>query len=392
MTLADVAGARLRVILAPPPAVGGSAEAHWALTRILLVFLVARIIVLACAIGVETFVTPDPAGPGGSLRQGSDRPILASLTSWDGVYYLGIAADGYQVGPVNGPYPEVAFFPLYPTLVHLAAPVLGGDLPLAAVMVSNVAALVALVVVYQLARIRLAPQAAMLATTLVAIQPGAVAFSMAYSDSLFLLLACGSMLCAERGWRPAAGTLAMFAALTRLPGVLLAVPLLMIFARQDGRRPRRSWLWALGAPLGLCVFGVAMEQVAGDALAPIRAQDAWEYGRIPDATTELWVLAIATVVYGGVALTIGRALWDRWRAGPPSILRPGVGWGLLNVMTIAAAHRLQSLPRYLAPITSAAEQLASGAYQVRVVGAVVAASLVGYTVLALLHFGLRLAP
>lgn len=39
--------------------------------------------------------------------QATERPILASLTSWDAVYYLGIACDGYQAGPANGPYSEV---------------------------------------------------------------------------------------------------------------------------------------------------------------------------------------------------------------------------------------------------------------------------------------------
>ncbi len=252
----DVAGARIRSILASPGSIGGATEARWAVPRLALVFLVARIVVLACALGVEALAPPDPAGPAGSIRQVTGRPILASLTSWDGVYYLSIAADGYQPGPVNGPYPEVVFFPLYPALVHLAAPLVGGDIPLAGVLVANVAALGGLAAAYGLARARLGPAAALLVTTLVAFQPGAVAFSMAYSDGLFLLLSCGSLLAAGRGSRAGAGLLAMLAALTRPPGVLLVVPLLLVFRRQDGPRPRASWLWALGAPLGTMSFGL----------------------------------------------------------------------------------------------------------------------------------------
>lgn len=391
-TATDVAGARLRAVFVPPAALDRPIEVRWAVPRILLVFLVARVIVLLCVLGVEAFAAPDPAGPAGSLRQATGRPLLASLTSWDGVYYLSIAADGYQPGPVNGPYPEVVFFPLYPTLVHLAAPVVGGDIPLAGVLVANIAAFGALAAVYRLGRVRLGPGPAMLATTLVALQPGAVAFSMAYSDSLFLLLACSSLLAAERGSRAGAGVLAMLTALTRPPGVLLVVPLLLVFARQDGARPRASWLWAFGAPLGTALFGLAMWHVAGDPLAPIRAQDAWDMGRIPDATAEPWVLVVAGVVYGGTALVMARLVWDRWRAGPRSPYRPGVAWAVLNVGAVLAARRLQSLPRYLAPITAAHEQLASGRYRARSVGLVLGAAVGAYAVLAVLHFSLRLAP
>jgi hypothetical protein len=62
------------------------------------------------------------------------------------------------------------------------------------------------------------------------------------------------------------------------------------------------------------------------------------------------------------------------------------------VAAIVVARRLQSLPRYLAPVTQAAEQLASGRYGPRVVGSIVAGSALSYCVLALLHFGLQLAP
>ena len=68
---------------------------------------------------------------------------------------------------------------------------------LSAVLVANIAGLVALVAVYALVRVRLAPAAAILAVAIVALQPGAVAFAMAYPDSLFLLLVCACLLAGE---------------------------------------------------------------------------------------------------------------------------------------------------------------------------------------------------
>jgi hypothetical protein len=355
--------------------------------------MATRLLLVGCAIAVERLVTPDPSGPAGSTLQATDRPMLASLTSWDAVYYLGIARDGYQPGPVNGPYPEVVFFPLYPAVVGATAGLIGGDLPLAAVLVANAAGLAALFVVFALARRRLGPQGAFLATTLVAVQPGAVAFAMAYSDSLFLLLAVGSLLAAERGSRPLAGVLAALAALTRLQGALLLLPLLVLFAQADGRRPRPSWLWALGPPLGLAGFCLAIGRVTGDPLTPIVAQATWDLGGVPGAVAQSWVLAVAAIVY---APTIGLGLWlgfERWRQRRDPA---GVTWGLANLGAVALARRVASLPRYMAPVTQLAEQLveqpAGGARRRSLVGAVLVGAVGGYMVLAILHFSLLLAP
>jgi len=362
---------------------------RWAAPRLLALFLATRIVLLGCAVAVERVVAPDPEGAANSTLQATDRPLLASLTSWDAVYYLGIARDGYQAGPVNGPYPEVVFFPLYPALVGAAAGLVGGDLPLAAVLVANAAGLAALFAAYALARRRLAPRGALLATTLVAVQPGAVAFAMAYSDSLFLLLAVGSLLAAERGARPLAGVLGALAALTRLQGALLALPLLVLFAHADGQRPRPSWLWALGPPLGLIAFGLAIGRITGDPLSPIVGQGTWDIGIVPGAVVQTWVLVVALLVN---VPTIGLGLWlgfERWRGRRDPA---GVVWGLANVVVVVVGRRIASLPRYMVPVTQLAEQVADGTHGRRLVGAILVGAVGGYVVLALLHFSLLLAP
>ena len=60
---------------------------------------------------------PDPAQP--RAHRGAAGPILTSLTSWDGWYYLGIARDGYQADPSSGAYTNVVYPPVYPLLVRL---------------------------------------------------------------------------------------------------------------------------------------------------------------------------------------------------------------------------------------------------------------------------------
>jgi Mannosyltransferase (PIG-V) len=367
---------------------------RWAAPRLIALFLAARLLVVLCAAGVEVAARPTSAGVAGSELRATDQPILGSLTSWDAVYYLDIARDGYQPGAVNGPYPTVVFFPLYPALVSAAAPLLGEDLPLSGVLVANLCALGGLAAAHALMRQRLAPRAAMLASAFVALQPGAVAFSMAYADGLFLALVCGALLAGEAGrvgrWsRPLAGALAFLAALTRLQGTLLLVPLAILWWRQDRGRPRPSWLWSLGGPAGLAAFCVAVSGVTGDVLAPIRAQAAWDFGAVSGAVADGWVIVVAALAYGLSGFLELRLLWDRWRAG---IDRAGVGWAAINLAAMVVARRIQSLPRYLAPVTALPEQLASGRYASRTVPWILAASVAAYVVLAVLHFGLWLAP
>jgi len=375
-----------------------SAEWRWAVPRLLALFLVARLIVVLAAVSVEWLAAPNSAGPGGSLLRATERPVLASLTSWDAVYYLGIARDGYQAGPVNGPYPETVFFPLYPALTAAVAAPLGGDLPLGGVLAANAAGLLGLLGTYALARRRLSRDATLLAVALVALGPGAVAFSMAYSDSLFLALVIGAFLAAGRGgtagrsglaWRAVVGALALLAGLTRLQGAFLFVPLLWLFAQQDRGRPRWSWLAALGAPLGLAAYCLWIGNLTGDPLGPILAQGAWDFGAVPGAVAEPWVVAVAALIYGSTAVLALKLLWDRWRA---RIDAPGVSWGAVNLAALVVARRVASLPRYLAPVTQIAEQLVGGDYQPRTVRLILAASVAAYSVLAVLHFALKLAP
>jgi hypothetical protein len=260
---------------------------------------------------------------------------------------------------------------------------------LGGVLVANLAGLAALFAAYALARRRVSGRVAILAATLVGLQPGAVAFAMAYSDSLFVLLALGSLLCAERGQRPAAGILAALAALTRLQGALLILPLLLLFAARDGRRPRLSWLWALGPPVGLAAFGLAISGITGNPLTPLTGQSIWDLGSVPGAVAPPAVLLIAAIVYAGVAVVDVRLLLDRWRGDGD---HAGVAWGLANIAAIVVARRVASIPRYLVPVTQLAEQLSGGGYGSRALRVVLAGAVAGYVVLAVLHFALLLAP
>ena len=110
---------------------------------------------------------------------------------------------------------------------------------------------------------------------------------------------------------------------------------------------------------------------------------------MPGAVADPWVVAVAALIYGSTVVLALRLLWDRWRARTDG---PGVAWGLTNLAALVVARRVASLPRYLAPVTQIAEQLTGGRYARRTVRLILAGSVAAYTVLAVLHFGLKLAP
>src|SRR5436190_16493665 len=175
------------------------------------VFVVSRLLVIAAAVAAETLIVRNP-----SLTSGDGAPILRSLTSWDGWFYLGIVRDGYHAAPVTGAYHDYAFLPLYPLLVRVLAAPWPAFAGLVAVLVSNVAFLVSLGLFVRLGEAVVGARRARLAALYLAVFPFAGVFSMSYTESLFLCLALGAFLAAERDRRLLAGALFGLACLCRL--------------------------------------------------------------------------------------------------------------------------------------------------------------------------------
>jgi hypothetical protein len=233
-------------------------------------WVVSRALVIVAAIVAETLIPRNPL-----LVPGDTTPILASLTSWDGWYYLGIARDGYQAVPVSGDYSNVAFPPLYPMLVRLLAAPIPGSEGMVAIAVSNLAFLVGLGLLVRLGTPHVGRRRAILAAVLLAIHPFASAFAMAYTESLFLMLMVGAFLAAERRLPAAAGILLGLATLCRLQGLALVVPLFIVLVRQEGWRVRPSQLWLLLGPLAAAAFVAYLAWLTGSSTAYLDAQQAW---------------------------------------------------------------------------------------------------------------------
>ncbi|HUT54626.1 MAG TPA: hypothetical protein VM658_14645 [bacterium] len=193
-------------------------------------------------------------------------------------------------------------WPLLPGLIR-AASASGLDPVHAGVALSNLFTVGYGILLYYLVRLDHEKKTAVLAVALSQLHPGAYALSAVFNESLFLVLAAGAMVCARRGRWWAAGALAMIAAVSRIDGAILAVPLcyewLLARAREDGRdgfagvlgasNLRRAFhgfielpgvWWALLIPLGTLSVIVYFYAITGDALIWTRVHEVNVHGHV----------------------------------------------------------------------------------------------------------------
>jgi hypothetical protein len=211
-----------------------------------------------------------------SLTHAIADPVLAPLARWDSVWYLRIADGGYGDDPARA-----AFFPLYPLLVRGVGTLFGGShagLLVAGFLVSLAAFLAALVLLYRLTELELGRRIARPTLLLLAVFPAAVYFGAPYSESLFLLLAVGTFYAARTGHWAWAGACAGLASATRSAGLVLLLPLALIWWSSRPRRSRDA-AWLLLAPLGIAAYAAWLGLVEGDALRFLDVQDAWSRER-----------------------------------------------------------------------------------------------------------------
>jgi hypothetical protein len=134
-----------------------------------------------------------------------------------------------------------------------------------------------------------------LTVLLTALAPMAFYFSAVYSESLYLALSVWVFLCARRGKWAACATLAALAGAARSTGIVLLVPMALIYlygpredcapelARLAGRwaslrpryRIRPDMLWFALAPVGALLYMAHLALHGGDALAPFHAEGVW---------------------------------------------------------------------------------------------------------------------
>lgn len=300
-----------------------------------------------------------------------DQPPYARLLQqWDSLWYQSIATSGYGFiahSATGAARYDVAFFPLYPLLIHALTLVTPLSAPLAGLVVSCAFALLAAWGVHAVAE-RLGGLATARSLVLLwALLPHSVLLTVPYTESLLTAFGAWSLHAVLSGRWVWAGALSLLAGLSRPNGVAVAAAVglagLCALWRLRGTRPYeaghagRILLGVLLAPLGWLGWVVYVGHREGDPLRGYFAVQR-EWGSVFDFGAGLLrflnelTQGSHEAVYSVAALTVLAALvlyalllCERRRL-PLAVL---VYTGMLLLIAVGGAGYYSCKPRMLLP-------------------------------------------
>jgi Gpi18-like mannosyltransferase len=175
------------------------------------------------------------------------------LLRWDSEWYKIIASEGYKYNGDPGETQTVVFYPLYPALCRLVSEILRIDLVDAMLLVANVAAVAAVLLLFKLVRERFDEATGLATVALISFFPSSIFLSAGYTEPLALLLMVSFFLALADQRLVAAAALAGLAVATRSSGIVL-LPVLL-------------WeLWRLRSPSRFLIEAIPLSIVATSGL------------------------------------------------------------------------------------------------------------------------------
>lgn len=261
------------------------------------------------------------------------HPWLPRNIGWEAAAYTWIKEDAswfLDAARAYSPHDSTAaFYPAYPMLVRLVSYVCLGNFVVAGYLVSNVALLAALVVLYRLTQREYDEQTARRAVLYLCIFPTAFFLFDIYSESLFLLAAVSAFALARQGHWVWAGLAGIVATATRSMGVVVVLALAVEAVHQtiEDRRAGSAPGFRGVAPRLAVRLGMSIVPLAGTAGYLLF----WQL-RFHD-----WSLPIRLE-----KVTWGRVFswpWNTLEEGMTFALRratiPGQGWWTLDFVLLA---------------------------------------------------------
>jgi Gpi18-like mannosyltransferase len=246
---------------------------------VLAMWLLSRLVIIVAMQWVAPLIFTDPvhpewesdSSPNGFIPGYIPRAGWEVFSHWDGKWYSSIANGGYEYVK-DGLQHSVAFFPLFPLLIHLA---MGVGLPfeVAGLLINNLAFLGALVVLYLWVKESQDDRVARWAVLVLAWCPASLFGTVIYTEGLFLLVSTQSLRSFDQhlyGWAAFWGFLA---SATRVPGMALMPAFLFIAWRE--RRPLIAYITALVTTGGLISYCVYTTVQFDDPLAFFHARAGW---------------------------------------------------------------------------------------------------------------------
>jgi Gpi18-like mannosyltransferase len=249
----------------------------------LRVFLGVRVGLAILVLAVVAVIPMnEPVSVPGWPAPSAGRGLANLAVPWerfDALWFLRIATSGYEADDGSA-----VFFPLYPLTVRAVSAMLGDHPLAAALIVSHVSFLAALIVLYLLVEREHSREIARQTVLYLALFPAAFFFFAPYAESLFLFLTVASVSSARRGRWWLAGVAGALAAATRSIGLVLVLALgaeaiRQVRETQSSRRMRRAMQAAAASLLpavGTFSYLGFWQFESGNWLAPLTSQGGWQ--------------------------------------------------------------------------------------------------------------------
>ena len=213
--------------------------------------------------------------------------VWGELSNWDGIWYLRVLTQGYAKH-ASTKQNTLGFLPLYPVLTWLPAHLVTltpgwRTYEISGLLISLLTGASATILIWRLAVRWWGEPAGRRVVWFLCFFPGAVVFSMVYTEGLMLTLVAGCLLAiADRRWLLAGVCAGLSTAVE--PVAVAIIPACVAAAgvelsRHGWRDPeaRRALIAPLMAPLGLLSFGAYIWIHTGDPLSSYREQHvAWQ--------------------------------------------------------------------------------------------------------------------
>ncbi|HWQ99833.1 MAG TPA: hypothetical protein VN397_03230 [Candidatus Methylomirabilis sp.] len=285
--------------------------------------------------------------------------LLALPARWDSEWYFTIARTGYQFQP-STQLQNIVFFPIYPALIFVVGYLLFGNLILAGWLISLAALAGACVVFKQLLKEFHPKLDADDALFFLLVFPTAIFFNAVYTESLFLLLSVTTIYFARKKQFGLASIVGAAAALTRITGALLFIPLAIEYAVTYGWKKgvRPIVLSLLLIPLASASFFGFHWWKTGDPFFFFKVESAWgrsfklNADHFATATSAALVNLMLDVGFLALALVLTWVVLKKIRAS--------YAWYCLATILVAVSSgSLMSIGRYVLVLFPLSMALAS---------------------------------
>ncbi len=322
---------------------------------VLTIFIVIKLLVFFTGFGAQAFIPEEIT----NRKDVTDNIFLNPWAQYDARIYLDIAQNGYRddmtIGVAGTNY---HFYPLYPLLIYLLGFM---TLPLAAFLVSNLASLGAVILLYLIVRDEFDKKTAKRSVIYLLLFPTAYYFTAMYTEAVFLFVSLATFYFAKKENWLLTGMFGFLTAITRPTGGILFFPILYMYLRSKKfsykklnlKVLRPDVLYMLLIPIGFFAFMFYHWIAVGNPFAQFESFKLWptEFGfpwegysfAVSSIFTDHTLINVSYHVFNlflSVVLVVG--IYFSWKY----LKKEYVMYYVLGLIPIFASTTLFGLPRY----------------------------------------------